>query len=148
MTKAGTAALALAAALLAANCGGGGGGSTAPTAPSGGGNTGGGGGQQTTVTIAITGGSGKLAFNPNPATVTAGQLVVFKNNDVVMHHIVLDDNTMQTTDIAPGQSSAAVSMGTSGSQTYHCAIHPGMVGSFNGAQSEPPPNCQGAYCGG
>jgi len=143
MFKAGKTALAVAAALVAAGCGGGGyGGGSTPTGPSGGG----GGGNSTTVTINITGQGGKAAFNPNPATVAPGQLVVFKNNDVVAHHIILDDNTMQTTDIPPGGTSAAVAMGTSGSKTYHCSIHPGMVGGFNGAEVEPPPNCQTAYC--
>ena len=116
----------------------GGGGSTpssTPTSPTSGGGT------QTTVTITITGKNGKLAFSPNPATVAAGQLVVFKNNDVVMHHVMLDDGSMQTPDIAPGGTSAAVAMGTSGANTYHCTIHPGMVGGFNGADAEPPPNC-------
>jgi plastocyanin len=145
MYKAGSAALALAATLLVANCGGGGGstGSSTPTAPSTGG---GGGGSQTTVTITITGQGGKAAFNPNPATVTSGQLVVFKNNDVVTHHIILDDGSLQTADIPPGATSSAVAMGTSGSSTYHCMIHPGMVGGFNGADAAPPPNCNQQYC--
>jgi plastocyanin len=145
MSKAATAALAFAAALAAASCGSSGGGSSpasTPTSPTSGG------GQTTTVTITITGQSGKLAFNPNPATVAAGQLVVFKNNDVVTHHVMLDDGSVQTADIAPGATSAAVSMGTSGAKTYHCSIHPGMVGGFNGADAEPPPNCNQAYCGG
>jgi len=144
MYKAGRAALAVAAAVVAASCGGGGygGGGSTPTAPSGGG----GGGSSTTVTISITGQGGRAAFSPNPATVAPGQLVVFKNNDVVAHHIMLDDGTMQTTDIAPGATSAAVAMGTSGSNTYHCSIHPGMVGGFNGAEVEPPPNCSQQYC--
>jgi len=143
MHKAGKTALVLAAALVAARCGGGGygGGGSTPTGP-----TGGGGGNSTAVTINITGQGGRAAFSPNPATVTPGQLVVFKNNDVVAHHIMLDDGTMQTTDIAPGATSAAVAMGTSGSKTYHCSIHPGMVGGFNGAEAEPPPNCQQLYC--
>src|SRR3954464_2234177 len=126
MKKAATAAaLACAAAVFAANCGGGSGGgaSSTPVSPT----TGGG---QTTVTISITGKGGKLAFNPNPASVSAGQLVVFKNNDVVTHHLILDDSSMQTTDIAPGASSAPVSMGTSGAQSYHCTIHPEMIGGF------------------
>jgi plastocyanin len=143
MYKAGKAAMAFAATLLAVSCGGGGG--TQPTPQPGGG---GGGGGSTTVTVTITGQGGKAAFNPNPATVSPGQLVVFKNNDVVAHHIILDDGTMQTTDIAPGATSAAVAMGTSGAKTYHCSIHPGMVGGFNGADVEPPPNCNQAYCGG
>jgi plastocyanin len=140
MFKAGKAVIAV-AATLAVSCGGGGGGST-PTSPTNGGS----GGSSTTVTITITGQGGKAAFNPNPATVATGQLVVFKNNDSVAHHIILDDGTMQTTDIAPGATSAAVAMGTSGSKTYHCSIHPGMVGGFNGADAEPPPNCNQAYC--
>jgi plastocyanin len=140
MHKAGKAAIAFAATLFAASCGGGG---TPPTAPTGGG---GGGGNTTTVTINITGQGGRAAFNPNPATVAPGQLVMFKNNDVVAHHIILDDGTMQTTDIAPGATSAAVAMGTSGSSSYHCSIHPGMVGGFNGTEVEPPPNCNTAYC--
>ena len=142
--KASSAALALTAALCAASCGGGSSstGSGSPTAPtSGGGNP-----VATTVTITITGQNGKLAFNPNPATVAAGQLVMFKNNDVVAHHIMLDDGSIQTSDIAPGATSAAVAMGTSGSSTYHCTIHPGMVGGFNGTEAEPPPNCSTAYC--
>jgi plastocyanin len=147
MYKAGSV-LALAAALFAAGCGGGSSsGSSTPTAPSTGGGTGGG-GTQTTVTITITGQNGKLAFNPNPATVDKGQLVVFKNNDVVTHHIMLDDGSLQTADIAAGATSAAVAMGTSGSSTYHCTIHPGMVGGFNGTDAAEPPNCTTAYCGG
>ncbi len=143
MHKVQTAALAFAA--LLAGCGGGGGGyGTTPTSPTGGG----GGGAQTTVTITITGQGGKLAFNPNPATVAAGQLVVFKNADAVVHHVILDDGSVQTADILPGQTSAAVSMGTNGSKSYHCTIHPGMVGGFNGTEGEPPPNCNQAYCGG
>src|SRR5438094_524972 len=116
----GFSALACAATIVAVSCGGGSGGSspTAPTPPSGGG---GGGGTQTTVTITITGQGGKLAFNPNPATVTTGQLVVFKNNDAVAHHVILDDGSLQTADIPPGATSAAVAMGTSGSSTYHCS---------------------------
>lgn len=136
MYKAGKAALAVAVALVVASCGGGG---STPTGPSGGGGS-------STVTITITGQGGKAAFNPNPAAVSAGQVVVFKNNDVVTHHIVLDDGSIQTADIPGGATSAAVAMGTSGSKTYHCSIHPGMVGGFNGAEVQPPPNCNQAYC--
>ena len=142
MKRARTIALLMASAAIAASCGGGGGSTpTSPSTPSGGGST-----STASVTITITGQGGKLAFNPNPATVAAGQLVVFKNNDSVTHHVMLDDGTVQTADIAPGASSAPVAMGTSGSKTYHCIIHPGMVGGFNGAEAEPPPNCNQAYC--
>jgi len=143
MRRSHTLALAMAGALIAASCGGGGGSTpTTPSAPS----TGGGGGAQTNVTITSTGQGGKLAFTPNPATIAPGQLVVFKNNDTVAHHVTLDDGTVQTPDIPPGGTSAPVAMGLSGSTTYHCTIHPGMVGGFNGAVAEPPPNCNQAYC--
>jgi plastocyanin len=131
-----------AAALVVASCGGGG----SPASPSSGGN--GGGGQASTVTVTITGQGGRLAFSPNPATVQPGQLVAFKNNDSVAHRVVLDDLSVQTPEIAPGATSAPVAMGVSGSKTYHCSIHPGMVGGFNGAEAEPPPGCNQAYCGG
>jgi plastocyanin len=130
-------AAAIATALFAVSCGGGGGSTPTTPTPSGGGSTG-------TVTIAITGQGGALAFSPNPATVPAGQLIAFKNNDVVAHHVVLDDGTGQTADIPPGGTSAAMSIGAN--KSYHCTIHPGMVGGFNGTQVEPPPNCNQAYC--
>jgi plastocyanin len=145
MERSRTMALVLAGAFAAVSCGGGGGGNPAgPSSPPAGG--GGGGTPPTTVTITITGQGGRLAFNPNPATVSAGQLVVFKNNDTVSHHVTLDDGSAQTPDIGPGATSAPVAMGVSGSKTYHCTIHPGMVGGFNGAEAEIPPNCNQAYC--
>lgn len=131
-----TIAAAFTTALLAVSCGGGGGSST-PTAPTGGGTT-------NVVTITITGQGGTLAFSPNPANVAAGQSVVFKNNDVVAHHVILDDGLTQTPDIPAGGTSAAVTIGAN--KSYHCTIHPGMVGGFNGTQVEPPPNCNQAYC--
>jgi plastocyanin len=134
-------AFVCAGALAIAGCGGGG----SPAGPS---NPPPSGGGSTTVTVTITGQGGRLAFFPNPATVAAGQLVVFKNNDVVAHRVILDDLSVQTAEIPPGGTSAPVAMGLSGSKTYHCSIHPGMVGGFNGAEAEPPPGCNQAYCGG
>jgi plastocyanin len=142
MRKPATAALVLAAGLVAAGCGGYKGSPTTPSANSG---TASGGNQSLApVTITIVGDNGKLSFNPNPATVAAGQTVVFKNTDSIVHHVVLDNGTKQTADIAPGASSAPMTIGTA--QSYHCTIHPGMVGGFNGAEGEPPPNCTQGYC--
>lgn len=141
MERSRTMAFVLAGALAAGSCGGG-----APSSPSN--PPAGGGGSATTITVTITGQGGRLAFFPNPATVQSGQMVVFKNNDVVAHRVALDDLSVQTPEIAPGATSAPVAMGISGSKTYHCTIHPGMVGGFNGAEAELPPNCNQAYCGG
>ena len=142
MERSRTMAFALVGALVVVSCGGGG----SPAGPSN--PPAGGGGSSTTITVTITGQGGRLAFFPNPATVAAGQLVVFKNNDTVAHRVTLDDMTVQTPEIAPGATSAPVAMGVTGSKTYHCTIHPGMVGGFNGAEAELPPNCNQAYCGG
>ena len=80
------------ATMALAGCGGGSGGpSTSPT-PTGGST----GGSSNVVTITIKGVNGKLSFDPNPASVQAGQVVVFKNGDKVVHHVMLDDNSMQT----------------------------------------------------
>ena len=140
MDRKGVFALVLAGALAAVNCGGGGGSTPVSPSPSGGGGT----GTTNIVTITIKGVNGKLSFDPNPATVNAGQLVVFKNSDVVTHHIMLDDRTQQTGDIAPGASSQPISIGVA--KSYHCQMHPSMVGSFNGNETPEPPPCQG-YCG-
>lgn len=141
MERSRTMAFVLAGALTAGSCGGG-----SPSSPSS--PPAGGGGSATTITVTITGQGGRLAFFPNPATVQAGQMVVFKNNDVVAHRVALDDLSVQTPEIAAGATSAPVAMGITGSKTYHCTIHPGMVGGFNGAEAELPPNCNQAYCGG
>jgi plastocyanin len=144
MRTTGVALMLAASAILAACGGGGGGGGSTPTSPSPS-PGGGGGGTQTTVTINIVGVKGKLSFSPNPATIQAGQLVVFKNNDIVTHHVMLDDNSLQTTDIAPGATSAALPIGAA-NVAYHCNIHPSMVGSFNAAATPEPEPCTG-YCG-
>ena len=129
------------AGALASACGGSSGPSTSPT-PTGGGSSG---GSSNVVTITIKGVNGKLSFDPNPATVQAGQVVVFKNADVVTHHVMLDDKSMETTDIAAGASSQPLAIGAI-NKAYHCSLHPSMVGSFNSAPTPDPQPCTG-YCG-
>jgi plastocyanin len=78
-----------------------------------------------------------------------GDQIVFTNTDLVMHHIVLDDGT-DLGEVQPGQSSAPVPLMTP-TATYHCTIHPTMVGSINGdlppADPYYPPS-DGGYGGG
>ncbi len=97
-----------------------------------------------TPTITIVGQNGTQAFSPNPASF-GGQQVAFKNNDTVTHHIVLNDGSVDTGDIAPGATSRAVTLPGAGTN-YHCSIHPGMIGSSSAATGAPPPECQGPYC--
>jgi len=91
--------------------------------------------------------NGAQSFSPNPATVPAGQMVVWHNVDSITHHVVLNDGAVDTGDLAPGASSAAMPIGAAG-DPYHCSIHPVMVGSIN--QDTAPPRsqgCQEPYCG-
>ena len=122
-------AVALAAVAAAWACGGGGG----PAAPS----------PSGPVTINIVGDRGSQSFSPNPAT-AAGQTVVFRNNDSVVHRVQLNDGTIDTGDIAPGATSRAVTMPGAGTN-YHCMVHPGMIGAVSSGSSGPPP-CTGLYC--
>jgi plastocyanin len=113
-------------------CGGGGSGSPSSPSPS-----------PTTVTITIVGERGAQSFSPNPAS-AAGQLVVFRNNDTVVHRIRLNDLSIDTGDIAPGATSQAVRMPAEGTN-YHCFLHQTMVGAVSGGTTPPPP-CTGLYC--
>jgi plastocyanin len=94
------------------------------------------------VIINIISSYGSGAFMPNPTTANIGDQIVFTNTDLVLHHIVLDDGT-DLGDVAPGQSSAPVALMTP-TATFHCTIHPSMVGAINGdimlPPYEPPPD--------
>ena len=87
--------------------------------------------------------NGAQSFSPNPATLPAGQMIVWHNVDVVTHRVVLNDGSVDTGNLAPGASSQP--MAIPAASGYHCSIHPVMVGSINQGTSSQPP-CQGAYC--
>ena len=48
--------------------------------------------------------------------------------DTVTHHVVLNDGTLDTGNIAPGAFSGPMTLMAVG--RYHCSIHPSMVGSL------------------
>jgi plastocyanin len=98
-------------------------------------------GSFTTITIARQ--NGAQSFSPNPAQV-GGQTVVFRNADTIAHRVLLNDGTIDTGNIAPGATSAPVTMPVEGTN-YHCSLHPDMVGAVNPAGGGPPPECAG-YC--
>jgi len=98
------------------------------------------------VTINVVAINGAQSFSPNPATLPAGQMVVWHNVDNVTHHVVLNDRSVDTGDLAPGTSSQPMAIAAAGGQ-YHCSIHPVMVGSVNqDTANVPAAPCQGAYC--
>ena len=80
------------------------------------------------LTIAIVGSFGNLAFAPNPQQAAVGNMVVWANNDLVRHDIVLDDGT-PVASLAPGQSSTPFALMTE-TTGYRCALHPSMVGQI------------------
>ena len=90
--------------------------------------------------------NGAQSFSPNPATLPAGQMVVWHNIDTTTHRVVLNDRSVDTGDLAPGASSQPMAIGDAGGP-YHCAIHPVMVGSIGQDTSSPAsPPCDGPYC--
>ena len=84
------------------------------------------------MTINILGLNGAQSFSPNPSSVPAGQTVVWHNIDSTTHRVVLDDGELDTGNIGPGRFSTPMTLIAPGS--YHCSIHPSMVGAVAGNQ--------------
>ncbi len=107
---------------------------TAPTAPT-----------SNTTTISIAGQRGSQSFSPNPAS-AGGRMVMWRNDDGETHHIVANDGSFDTGDIAPSATSTMVQM-PQGGLNYHCSIHPTtMFGAIGGGGGAAPPACEGLYC--
>jgi len=125
------------AAVTTSQCGSSGGGGTTqtPTAPSP--------ATPSAVTVSIVGTLGNASYVPNPVAAPNGTQVIFRNGDTVTHHIVMDNGTADFGNLSPGASSPARA---AGSGSFHCSIHPSMVGSFNAATApEPPPGSGDGY---
>ena len=97
------------------------------------------------VTINVVAVNGAQSFSPNPATLPAGQMIVWHNVDTITHRVVLDDRSVDTGDLAPGASSQALPIAAAGG-AYHCSIHPSMIGSVNRNTANAPGICEGPYC--
>jgi plastocyanin len=89
---------------------------TAPTVPP----------RQVTVDVAEI--NGPYSFYPSPIMVQSDQTVVWRNFDTVTHHVVFDKGSIDTGTLAPGTLSQPMTIGE-GTWSYHCSIHPTMVGS-------------------
>ena len=135
--------IAIAGAILLASCGGGGSTSTAappaaPSAPTAA-------PTPSTVTVSIVSSAGNTAYKPNPVMANSGDTVVFRNNDVTMHHIMLDDGSADLGDVNPGATSKGVTLKNSNAARFHCTIHSTMVGTINEASAPPTPPCPDPY---
>jgi len=97
------------------------------------------------VTVGIVADRGSQSFAPNPAAMTGGATIAWRNDDGVVHRIVANDGSFDTGNLAPGATSTPVTPPGAGAN-YHCSIHPTMVGAIGSSAGEPPPPCTGIYC--
>ena len=86
---------------------------------------GGGGGGTADLVVHIQAGSfnaGSNAFTPNPAVVTVGQTIQWKNDDNMGHTATATGGSFNTGVIGAGGTSTVITMSTAGSFAYHCAV--------------------------
>ena len=81
-------------------------------------------------TININGNRGNQSYAPSPLTMRVGQVVNWHNFDSIEHTATLD-GVFNTGNIAAFSAhDNAVTMSRTGTFTYHCTIHPTMVGTI------------------
>jgi|SRR5678816_2998811 plastocyanin len=71
---------------------------------------------------------GNRAFMPDDLDITVGTTVTWTNSDSVAHTSTSNGSGWDSGTIAPGRG-FSFTFQTAGTFPYHCAIHPGMVGS-------------------
>lgn len=71
---------------------------------------------------------GTGAYVPNPLAVASGTTVTWVNNDTIAHTSTSDTRVFDSGTLGAGQSFSFMFQ-TRGTFTYHCAFHPGMVGT-------------------
>jgi plastocyanin len=116
MTRVLTFGILLAALAVTAGCG-----SSSPSSPT---------TATADVTIQILGDRANQSFSPNPTAMRVGQSVAWHNADSITHDATQDAAGFVTGNINASATSAPITMSTAGTFTYHCSIHPGMVGTI------------------
>ena len=84
-----------------------------------------------TMAVSIVTGASTLtttAYNPSPLSVASGTTVRWTNNDSTTHTSTSNTAAWSSGNLAPGDH-FDFTFQTTGTFTYHCAIHPGMVGT-------------------
>jgi plastocyanin len=71
---------------------------------------------------------GNRAYAPAELTVDLGTTITWTNNDSVSHTSTSDGPGWNSGIIAP-RATYTATFPTAGTFTYHCSIHPGMVGT-------------------
>jgi plastocyanin len=96
-----------------------------------GGYGGGDGGNQNPPPANTVNASPSLAFSPSTLTVNAGEVVTFAFGSVA-HNVAFDNpNAATPTDIGGFNTNSSIqrTFSTAGTYTYHCTIHPFMMGT-------------------
>lgn len=81
--------------------------------------------------VAIPAGAASLAnkaYSPDNVSVAVGATVTWMNSDSIAHTSTSDTNGWNSGVVAPG-GQFSFTFQTAGTFPYHCAIHPGMVGT-------------------
>lgn len=68
------------------------------------------------------------AYAPNPISIAVGDTITWTNNDVVAHTSTGDDGSWNSGTVNPGANFSRT-FPSAGTFSYHCTIHPGMVGT-------------------
>jgi plastocyanin len=69
------------------------------------------------------------AYSPNPVNVSVGTTISWLNSDTTTHTTSADGGAWNSGNVAPG-SRFNFTFQSAGQFTYHCQIHPGMVGTI------------------
>lgn len=86
------------------------------------------------VVIEIVGINGNMSFSPDTASLRVGQQVRWHNADGMVHTATQNGGGFDTGLISPGGSSAPITVTAPGTLSYHCEVHPSMVGALNVTQ--------------
>ena len=83
-------------------------------------------------TVNIGGGASTLtttAFGQNPLTIAVGTTISWLNDDNTTHTSAADGNQWSSGNVQPG-GRFNFTFASAGRFTYHCQIHPNMVGTI------------------
>ena len=72
---------------------------------------------------------GNRAFAPDQVDIAVGGTVTWTNTDSITHTTTADQGSWDSGSVAPGGKFSST-YSTAGTFPYHCAIHPGMVGTI------------------
>ena len=89
-------------------------------------------------TININGDRGNQSYTPSTLNMRVGQVVNWHNLDSIEHTATADGMFDSGKIAAFSAHDDAVTMNRAGTFTYHCTIHPSMVGSINMATMQAP----------